>query len=124
MKVLVCGGRDYDDWDNVFKVLGWIHENIGITRLIEGGARGADHIAKTWRDRNNIDGKSVNAEWDKYGKAAGSMRNGKMLSEESPDYVIAFPGGRGTADMIRKSIVAGYRIIYNSPKCSILKIGD
>ena len=42
-------------------------------------------------------------EWAKFGKRAGPMRNARMLAEFNPELVIAFPGGRGTADMIARA---------------------
>lgn len=47
------------------------------------------------------------ADWEKHGRAAGPIRNEKMLIVGTPDMVLAFPGGRGTADMIRKAEAAG-----------------
>ena len=51
------------------------------------------------------------AEWDKYGVSAGPIRNQKMIDEGKPDLVFAFPGGRGTTDMIRRAAVAGIRVV-------------
>jgi hypothetical protein len=47
------------------------------------------------------------AQWKKHGRAAGPIRNQRMLDEGKPDLVVAFPGGRGTADMIRRAERAG-----------------
>lgn len=46
------------------------------------------------------------ADWGRYGKAAGPIRNQEML-ESGIDLVIALPGGRGTADMVRRAEGAG-----------------
>ena len=43
------------------------------------------------------------ADWQKYGRAAGPIRNKQMLDEGSPDLVIAFAGGRGTENMVKQS---------------------
>ena len=94
MKVLVCGGRDFGDEVYVFEVL----KNYPITFLISGGARGVDSFAYNYAVKNNIDHKIINAEWDKYGKKAGYLRNIAM-ADENPDLVIAFPGGKGTSMM-------------------------
>ncbi len=55
------------------------------------------------------------AEWMKYGKAAGPIRNARMLAEGKPDLVVAFPGGRGTADMLRRVREAGIEVIEPLP---------
>jgi hypothetical protein len=50
------------------------------------------------------------AQWDRYGEAAGPIRNAWMLEFGKPDLVVAFPGGRGTADMISKARKAGIEV--------------
>ena len=105
MRVLVCGGRDYNNQERVFAVL----DEINPTFIIEGGARGADTLAWLWaRRRLDPDQRQqFQARWDQHGKAAGAIRNRQMLEEGKPDLVVAFPGGKGTADMIRQAKRAG-----------------
>jgi hypothetical protein len=107
MRILVTGGRDYTDQTEVDNALDAVHRKHGITLLIEGGARGADRLARSWARRNNVLLCTFEAEWGKYGKAvAGPLRNGRMLSEGRPEAVVAFPGGAGTADMVAKAEAA------------------
>jgi hypothetical protein len=106
MKVLVCGGRSYKNPERINEVL----REYEIDLLIEGGADGADFSAGEYADRNNIAHLTVWADWDKYGKKAGYMRNAKMLTF-GPDLVIAFPGGRGTANMIKLAKEVGVEVI-------------
>ena len=47
--------------------------------------------------------KNIRLDWKKYGKKAGPLRNQQMLEEGKPDLVVAFPGGNGTADMVRRA---------------------
>lgn len=106
MKVLVCGGREYMDESFVYKTLDEIHKKTPITLIIEGGARGADAYAYHWWECSNIDQvclKTYPADWKKYGMGAGPIRNKQMLDEGKPDLVVAFPGGVGTADMVRRA---------------------
>ncbi len=105
MKVLVCGGRDYDDYAKVRDVLSQLFP--WPTQIIEGGADGADNLAKIWARGQGISVHTFKAQWDKYGKAAGMIRNKEMLDEGKPDRVVAFPGGRGTSDMVSRAIEAG-----------------
>lgn len=109
MNVIVCGGRGYADWMRVFSVLDALKAEFGPLTVIDGGARGADAWARRWVASNHTDCRRVTvpAEWDKFGGAAGPLRNRKMLKEHAPDLVIAFPGGRGTADMVRQAKRAG-----------------
>lgn len=110
MKLLVCGGRDYADAIFVFDTLDRIHAKRPISLIIEGGALGADRLAQYWARRRGIPFVSEKADWLKYGKAAGFIRNGAMLADHNPDGVCAFPGGRGTADMIRQAEAAGVTV--------------
>jgi UDP-N-acetylmuramoylalanine-D-glutamate ligase len=50
------------------------------------------------------------ADWKLHGKSAGHIRNQQMLDESKPDIVIAFPGGRGTANMIKRAKKAGVEV--------------
>jgi hypothetical protein len=51
------------------------------------------------------------ADWFSHGKAAGPIRNQEMLAMEAPALVVAFPGGRGTADMVRRARKAGVDVL-------------
>lgn len=108
MRVLVCGGRDYGDRQHVFDVLDGLRGKYGRLNVIQGGARGSDALAREWAFcQTSVHLSNFPAEWEKYGKAAGAIRNQQMLIEGKPDLVIAFPGGRGTADMVRRAKAAG-----------------
>lgn len=116
MRVLVCGGRDYSDWGRVQVVLNKLHEANIIDVVIEGGARGADRMAREWaRLVAGADVETYEAEWVHFGKMAGGIRNQRMLDEGKPDVVIAFPGGRGTANMVRQARKAGVEVIEIAP---------
>lgn len=110
MRVLVCGGRDFENYTRVHQLLDGVHERHGITELIHGGARGTDSLAKQWADANKVTSRAFPADWEKYGKAAGMIRNKQMLLE-GPRLVVAFPGGRGTANMIALAEKLGILVI-------------
>ena len=114
MKILVCGGRNYgmnddgthndDEIDLVFDVM----EEIDPDEIVEGGARGADTFARTWGHANYKEVHTMRADWTKYGLGAGPRRNQQMLDEHKDiSLVVAFPGGNGTADMVRRAKKAG-----------------
>jgi len=115
MRVLVCGGRDYDDGPHVFRELDRLHESEPITLVIEGGASGADLSARSWAFHRYIQHVTVHAQWKLHGRAAGPIRNKQMLDEQSPDVVLAFPGGKGTADMVRQATQRGVRVVHATP---------
>lgn len=110
-RVLVCGGRDYVDQDVVNEVLDGIHERTSIGVVIHGGASGADTCARRWADAKQIAHWAFPAQWSKHGRAAGPIRNQMMLEESRPNLVVAFPGGRGTADMSRRATEAGVQLL-------------
>lgn len=111
MKVLICGGRAFDDGPFVDSHLNklaadWPSDTI----IIEGGALGADRLARLWAEENNYVVQTFPAQWKQYGDAAGMIRNQLMITKGQPDLVVAFPGGRGTADMIARAIAQGIRV--------------
>src|SRR5216684_4086692 len=70
-----------------------------------GGATGADQFAMEWAaTKPEIKRYVCHADWETHGRAAGPIRNEKMLTWK-PDLVVAFPGGVGTADMVRRAEV-------------------
>lgn len=102
MKILVCGGRDYQNYQRVCEVLDQL---MPITLVIHGAAKGADSLADRWARDREIPVQPVPADWDQYGKAAGHIRNAEMLLM-GPDRVVAFPGGRGTDNMVQQAMNA------------------
>ena len=109
MRVLVCGGRDYADMDRVREALDGL--DPAPEYLIEGGARGADRLAKGWAHMRGVPVLTYPAKWDEFGKRAGILRNAEMLEHGKPDLVVAFPGGRGTADMVQRAERAGVPVM-------------
>lgn len=106
MRVLVCGGRTYSKRLMVFKVL----DTSYVTVLAQGGARGADALAREWALVRGVPFRQFDAEWRRYGNSAGPRRNSRMLAEFKPELCIAFAGGYGTADMVRKCRAAGIEV--------------
>lgn len=118
MRVLVCGGRDFNNYpflrDSLDRLLN--PNNLPLAyeagiEIIHGGAKGADSWADFWAVHNYCPIQEYKANWSKYGKAAGYIRNKQMLDEGHPDLVIAFPGGAGTANMIKLAKDAGVKVI-------------
>lgn len=108
MKVLVCGSRHFND----YKLLERTLDDYPITCIIEGEARGADTLARIYGEARNREVLAVPADWGRYGKRAGSVRNGEML-KLLPDMVIAFrgPNSRGTQNMINQARKAGVETV-------------
>jgi N-glycosidase YbiA len=99
MKLLVCGGRNFKDIEFACNVLGMIHQEHPITCLVHGAAKGADTIGGAWAEELGIPTEVYPAEWERYGKSAGPIRNEKMFRTSKPDGLLVLPGGRGTEHM-------------------------
>jgi hypothetical protein len=107
VRVLVCGGRDYNDRDRIWNTLCEIDASQKIDTVIHGGATGADNEGMIWAQTMDRLHAPFAAEWRRFGNRAGPIRNQRMLDEGKPDLVVAFPGGRGTTDMVRRAKAAG-----------------
>lgn len=126
MIVLVCGGRgfglDEAKRNFIYASLDKFAEENSIhykpddswlpldIKIVAGKARGTDQVAVDWAIINWLTFQEYPADWKKYGRAAGAIRNRQMLDEAKPDIVLAFPGGRGTAHMKKIARNAGVPI--------------
>lgn len=110
-RVLVCGGRDFNDVAFFEDAMQRIHETYNITLVIHGAAKGADLLASEWAQARGISQTACPAAWGAYGKAAGPMRNQYMIDVHKPAIVVAFPGGRGTADMTQRAQRSGVLVL-------------
>jgi hypothetical protein len=81
----------------------WRYTSDNDLKIIAGDARGVDYNAIQWAMINGVAYKEYKANWHKFKKAAGPLRNQQMLDEEFEDLdnfvCFAFPGDRGTEDM-------------------------
>ncbi len=112
-RVLVCGGRDFSDFEYLCTVMDRYNpEGFPVSvEICQGGARGADNLAKLWASLRDVRCIEYPADWVTHGKAAGHIRNQQMLDDFGPQIVVAFPGGRGTDDMIRRAEKAGVPVL-------------
>lgn len=111
MRVIICGGRSFDDYEMLERELDALHAQHRFSHVIHGGARGADTFAEHWAQSRHLDVEKVPAQWKRYGnRQAGPIRNSEMLRKD-PALVIAFKGGPGTADMKRQARAAGVPVI-------------
>ncbi len=108
--VLVTGDRN---WNNLFIIARELGMCVSMRRLVHGNAKGADkqsgRIAKVLIGKDNV--KAHTARWNKFGRAAGPIRNRKMQKKEKPQFVLAFhtnlAASKGTADMVSVARKAG-----------------
>lgn len=115
MRLLVCGGRHFGDTleerECIRATLDDIANQYIIDMVVTGDATGTDRVALVWAKFRELPFRKFVADWHSRGPAAGPLRNQRMLDVGKPSLVIAFPGGRGTADMVRRARAAGVRVI-------------
>ncbi len=107
----IVGYRKFTDWKIFKDTLKEYVVRYGMpSRVVSGGALGADAMAEKWAKRHGIPLMILKPDWKKYGKAAGILRNTDIV--DACTHVVAFPSpkGKGTQDFIRKAI-AGRKAI-------------
>ena len=118
MRILVCGSRDCDEALSEF-VWNYLSEFIPSNEpctIIHGAARGVDTQAMIIADMlPNCKHLPFQADWYAHGRAAGPIRNKRMIDDGKPDVVIAFPGGKGTANMMKQARAAGIKVVEAKP---------
>lgn len=115
MRVLICGNRDYTQNTVIKEFIIEQQKTNGNLIIIHGAATGADTIASNAAKSLGIPTESYPAQWDKYGRGAGPIRNQQML-DTKPDLVVAFTHkplseSKGTKDMITRARRAGVKTL-------------
>lgn len=120
MILIVTGGRNFDDVPFLWRQLDLLDAAERIAVVVDGASdevtgpyKGADYWAHQWGKANGRNTVRVYADWKAYGKAAGPIRNGRMLeAHKAPDTKLAaFDGNRGTEDCIRQAKRLGIEVI-------------
>lgn len=110
-RVVIAGYRDFNDYEKLKKEINKIclPNRVEITEVVSGGARGADTLGERYAQENKLPIKRFLADWNKFGLAAGPMRNKQMA--EYGDVLIAFlaRGSKGTKNMIEQMKKIGKR---------------
>jgi len=109
--VLICGGRSYANAEAVNAALDAL--TPAPTAVLTGGAPGADSLGARWAHAHGVRTIVIYADWQAHGRAAGPIRNRKLVWLR-PALVLAFPGGRGTASLVKLAEAAGLRV-WHSP---------
>ena len=129
--IIVCGGRSYglvpsavpgDTYEThaaqaeqerarLEQILDAAVERLRLKSIACGDATGADALAAGWAERRGVPFKVYPADWEQHGSKAGPIRNRRMLEQEIPSAIIAFPGSKGTRNMCDIAERAGVRVI-------------
>lgn len=130
--VIVCGGRNYENKENVYSLLDIVNAKLQNNnkilnqntklKIINGGANGADFLSKCWAKDRGIDIEIFLADWNTYGKYAGPLRNKLMFDSSNPEMIVAFNGGKGTKHMIELALDNEYILedLTEHQECKIL----
>jgi len=102
-KLIIAGSRDFDDYDLMVRAIYAIHDTELADKtvsIVSGMARGADALGYMFAHKHGIQVHEFPANWAKYGKRAGYVRNQEM--GDFADGLIAFWDGKskGTEHMI------------------------
>ena len=102
-KVVIAGFRDYNDYEEAKTYIDGCLADVRKTHniiIVSGGASGADALGERYAKENGFEIERYPADWKKYGRSAGPIRNQQMA--EVCDFVICFWDGqsRGTRSMI------------------------
>ncbi len=100
MRVIVAGTRSFTDYNFLKEKLDTLFQGTKPTAIVCGMANGADMMGRKYAKENNIPAKEMKANWDKYGRSAGYIRNREMALEA--DALVCFWDGesRGSKNMI------------------------
>lgn len=98
MKVIIAGGREFNDYKFIKESI--IKLNLNISEIVSGKSKGVDTMGEQYALENNIPIKTFPANWEKHGRAAGPIRNKEMA--DYADVLISFWNGqsKGTKSMI------------------------
>jgi len=116
MRVLACGGRDDADREFLFAELSALHAATPLTLVIPRAAKGADRMAGEWAESVGVPVAAFPADWTRSRNPAGPRRNAQPRVAGTPDLVVAFPGGTGTANMMRQATAAGVPVRTVGPR--------
>jgi NADPH:quinone reductase-like Zn-dependent oxidoreductase len=101
VRIAVTGGRDHLPSFEEMTGFSDLWARLGGAVLLHGGARGVDSAMAQWGHSHGVTVETFPADWKKHGPGAGPIRNGEMV--KTADALIAFEGGKGTADCIRRA---------------------
>ena len=108
MRTIVAGGRDFNDYELLYKTLEEFNHLINsYVTIVSGHAKGADALGEHYAVEENLKVRLFPADWDTYGKAAGYRRNVQMA--DFSEALIAFWDGesKGTKHMIDIALERG-----------------
>lgn len=126
-RIIICGGRHFNDYEAMKEKVDRVLASLGMEKsqieIVSGHCVGADQLGEQYAEDHQVKCSVFPAEWKKYGRSAGPIRNTQMIqyaSESDRPVVIAFvsPRSRGTKDTVQKAKRAGMEVFvfeYGGP---------
>jgi len=108
MKTIIAGSRTIENYrlvEEATKNCGW-KPSIVVT----GCAKGVDTLGEKWADEHGVIVERFPAEWDKYGKKAGFIRNERMADNAQALILIWDGESKGSAMMLSIAKKKGLKI--------------
>jgi hypothetical protein len=123
MKTIIAGGRDIHDKEILLQAIN--ESGFEITHVIVGGAPGVDTMAEEWAREKNLTGEIHNADWRKFGKAAGPIRN-RVMAEHGEALIAIWDGvSRGTKNMIEEATKRKLKVyVYRTDEYHLATLED
>lgn len=126
VRLLVCGDRNWKDMDIVLSLFQRLRAaGVKVEVVIDGAARGADSLGHMVARQLALPCNRYPADWNKYGRGAGPIRNRQMLDEGKPNLVVAFhdrlEDSKGTRNMVRQALKAGVMVLHYSHNTDVFK---
>ena len=117
-KLIICGGRYFDDYEALEKVVDKVISELNSSEeseIVSGHCQGTDLLGEFYAEKHGLKCSVFPAKWEKFGKAAGPIRNSEMIdyiSDSENPMVIAFvgPNSKGTMDTVNKAVKAGFTV--------------
>lgn len=125
-RIIICGGRHFDDYEHLESVMNEVMSKIepwsDVIEIVSGHCEGADQLGELYASNYGLPCKVFPAQWEKYGRSAGPIRNSEMVkyaSEAVMPVVVDFrsPRTKGTNDTVRKATKLGFKVfVYDYDK--------
>ena len=106
MKTIIAGSRKITDYNVLEEAIA--SSGFHVSEVISGGAKGVDSLGEWYATKNNLPLTIIKAQWDRYGRSAGFIRNEAMAMEGEALIAVWDAESRGTANMI--SLARKYKL--------------
>jgi len=108
MKTIIAGSRDILNYRHVRTLIE--RSGIDITEVVSGCARGVDRLGERWAEENGVPVRRFSADWDRYGRRAGYVRNEQMAQYADAAIIVWDGRSRGTRQMLDLAKALGLEV--------------